>query len=187
MIFDIGSKLRYQYPHTYFILCITSQQLLSCKCLIPVMFACSFFFGEVHERYHQERWTTENYIGLSWFSWPPHYVSPLNILGDVCLLGNGMAYLCMAKVCPLNWYLLLVGLAPWLGNKNDPGFSFCGHQWWFYRWTKVSLPKWYFRCRSLFGNPNIIHIKPINDTLFGPDVLKLASVTMNMTSYPSEV
>lgn len=47
VIFDIGSKLRYQYPHTYFILCITSQQLLSCKCLIPVMFACSFFL----ERY----------------------------------------------------------------------------------------------------------------------------------------
>ena len=31
--------------------------------------------------------------------------------------------------------------------------------WWLYRWTKVSLPKArYFRCGSLFGNPNIIHI-----------------------------
>ena len=27
--------------------------------------------------------------------------------------------------------------------------------WWLYRWTKVSLPKWYFRCSSFFGNPNI--------------------------------
>lgn len=151
VIFDIGSRLRYQYPHAYFILCINSQQLLSCKCLIPVMFACSFFWRGTWEVPSREM-NNWNYIGLSWLSWPPQYVLPLNILGDVCW---ETAWLTFAWPRFAHWIGTCCWWALHLGwNKNnDPGFSFCGHQWWLYRWTKVSLPKWYFRCGSLFWKP----------------------------------
>lgn len=176
VIFDIGSKLRYQYPHTYFILCITSQQLLSCKCLIPVVFACSVFL----ERYMRGTIKRDEQLKL--------YRTFLTFLAPtICFTFKHLRWcLFVGKPHgkPLHGQGLPIELVPVAGGPCTLALI---NVWWLYRWTKVSLPKWYFRCRSLFGNPNIIHIKPINDILFGPDVLKLAWVTMNMTSYPSEV